>query len=143
MGKAKMWKSLIEKLFNRKKNISVAIILTIIATSFFIQMNFIESEQKLVLASFANPQPVIKLTIPPKPEVVKDNSPKTSDKSTDEVFLSKQPESAKIAQPVKIVQKEPRRQLESASGQNPLKKEAKRDAKSERLRRAEKILTGF
>lgn len=143
MDKAKSRKSLSEKLFNRKKNISIAIIITIIATSFLIQMAFIESEQKLILASFVQPQPIIKLIIPPKTEVLENNSQELNARPTDEILLSKQIESPKIAQPVKIVQKESRRQLETISGQNTLKKEAKRDAKSERLRRAEKILTGF
>ena len=143
MNKAKNQKSMIEILFNQKKNISVAIILTIIATSFLIQMNFIESEKKLVLVSFAYPQPTINLTIPAKTEVAENDLPESKAKPTDEILLPKQSESPKIAQPVKIVQKESRRQSENTLGQNPLKKEAKRDLRSERLRRAEKILTGF
>ncbi|MBX7174274.1 MAG: hypothetical protein K1X72_25090 [Pyrinomonadaceae bacterium] len=61
-----------------------------------------------------------------------------------DVAISDKPlESQKEVQTVKIAQRETARQIQNTPVQTPLKKEVKRDVKAERLRRAEKILTGF
>lgn len=138
MNKTNSQTSFAEMMSKKKNVIIILIILAITVGHFGIQLSFIESENQRIIELSAKIAPVIEQNIQAKPQV--DEQLET--KETDVVLSPKPLASQKDIQTVKVLQRELNRQSESAPIQNPLKK-AKRESKSERLRRAEKILTGF
>jgi len=140
MGRKNHHAELIGKIYKKKKIVIILVILAITAGNFLIQMSFIESDNKRIIESLIKTPPAPEQKIQPQTEVVENNSPTTV---TDEVLTPKTLETEKVIKTEKIIHKDASRQAEPALKQNPLKKEAKRESKSDRLRRAEKILTGF
>jgi type IV secretory pathway VirB10-like protein len=125
----------------RKRNIIIVLVILAITVGHFVtQISFIESENKKIVESLAKSAPVIE---PTDTEIAESNSQPLETKQTDEILLPKPVDLPKNVQPVKIVQKEARRQPEPAPLPNNFKKEAKGQSRAERLRRAEKLLTGF
>ncbi len=147
MNKTNSQTSFAGRMFKKKNVIIVLVILAITVGHFGIQMAFIESENTHIIESLAKIAPVIEENIQAKPKVdeqiVENKFQVLEAKETDVVLFPKPLELQKNIQTVKVVQRELNRQSEPAPIQNPLKKEIKRESKSERLRRAEKILTGF
>lgn len=140
MNKTNSQTSFAGKIPIRKSVIIILVILAITIGHFVTQISFIESENKRTVESLAKSEPVIKLN---KTEVAESKTQPPETTPTDEVLSANPPESPKEVQPVKIGQKESRRQTETAPPVKTLKKEAKGESKAERLRRAEKLLTGF
>ena len=132
----------------KKKNIGILlVILAIMVGHFAFQMSFIESQNKDAIESAAKTEPVVeqKTQIEKivKIEVAENNLQKNQIKEPDVVVSSEPRDFGKKSQPTKVVQKDRQPQIRLEPIKIALKKEPKTPAKSERLRRAEKLLTGF
>ena len=138
MGKTNSQKSLAGKIPSKKSVIIALVIIAITIGHFVTQVSFIESENKQIVESLAKSEPMIESDETETAEA--QSQPITTD-SSDQLLTTKPVDSDQKVQPVKVVQKESRRQSEVPPIQNNPK--AKGESKMERLRRAEKILTGF
>lgn len=143
MNKTNSQASFTKKVSKKKNVIIILVILAIMVGHFLTQMSFIEGENKRIVESLAKTEPMIEPNIPAQPQIDEDKPQELQVERTDVLLSPKPLESSRNTQPVKIAQKESSRQSQTAPIQNPLKKEVKRDPKAERLRHAEKILTGF
>lgn len=133
-----------EKLSKNKYAIIIPIILAVAVGNFVIQMPFISDKTVQNISLSAENEPVIEPKNPPtQSPIIENDSSQPEVAKSDEVVSPKISESPKDSQVVKVVQKDSRRQSETKPVRNSLKKEAKDDSKAERLRRAEKLLTGF
>lgn len=128
----------------RKKNIYILLVISAILIGHFaLQMSFIENQNREIVESFGETQPPSGQKIQAgKIDVAENNLQKAKEP---DVAATQRIEPEKKSQPMKVLQKntEQKSQLQSETIKVVLKKESKVTIKSERLRRAEKILTGF
>lgn len=147
MNKTNSQTSFARRMSKKKNVIIILAILVITVGQFGIQMSFIDSGNKRIIESLTKTVPIIEENIQAQPKVdeqiVENKFQGLKAKETDVVVSSKPLELQKNIQTVKVVQKELNRQPEPAPIKNSLKEEIKRKSEAERLRRAEKILTGF
>lgn len=143
MNRTNSQASFTEQVSKKKNVIIVLVILAILVGHFLTQMSFIESENKQIIESLAKTEPMIEPNISAQPQIDEDKPPELKAEKTDIIVPPQPLKSQKNIQPVKIAQREAIHQPQKAPLKNPLKKEVMRDSKAERLRRAEKILTGF
>lgn len=121
--------------------IIVSLILAIVVGHFVFQMSFITGENERLIESMTNANAPVKQNDVAKVEVAKN---KPTDSQSDIVIVAPQNrETRKEVQTIKAVEKQSSRPAEIVTVKNFPKKEIKRDTRAERLRRAEKILTGF
>lgn len=139
MKKTNSQASLVKRISNHKKAVIVPIILAILVGHFIIQMSFIESVKVEPLVKVV-PLMESENTIP---QITLNDQRQMQENKGDIASSDKPLTVSKENQTVKIAQRETPRQIQNTPVQAPLKKEVKRDVKAERLRRAEKILTGF
>jgi hypothetical protein len=140
VGKTNSQRSFAGKIPGKKSLIIAVVILAITIGHFVTQISFIESENKRIVESLAKSELVIETD---KTETAETRSPAIIPESGDQLLITKPGVREKNVEPVKVVQKESRPQPEVKPLQNNLKKETKGESKTERLRRAEKLLTGF
>ncbi len=138
MKKTNSQASLAKSVSNHKKAVIIPIILVVLVGHFIIQMSFIESVK---VEPLTKAEPLVETEI--IPQIILSNQSQIKENKGDVALSDKPLEAPKEVQTVKIAQRETPRQIQNTPVQAPLKKEVKRDVKAERLRRAEKILTGF
>lgn len=128
----------------KKKLIIISLILAIVVGHFVFQMSFITGENERFIESMANANSPAGQNAVAKTEAAKNKLPDSQSADSDIVIVApKDSDSRKNVQTIKAVEKESNRQAEIVPVRNSPKKEVKRDSRAERLRRAEKILTGF
>jgi hypothetical protein len=129
------------KMSRKKYAVIISIILAIVVGHFLVQISFIESENKRIVDTLVR-TPVIEQQSP----IPAQNEPRAvefKDERVDSVAPEQPLHTQKNNHTVKILNREAARHSQSAPAQKSLNKPLKRDARTERLRRAEKLLTGF
>lgn len=131
-----------EILSRNKYALIIPIILVVAVGNFIIQLPFVSEETIRNINLSAEKESVVELKNPQtEPLIVESDLPQTETPESDTIVSPKVSGSSKDI--IKVVQKDSRRPSETKPVQNNLKKEAKDVSKNERLRRAEKLLTGF
>jgi hypothetical protein len=125
----------------KKYAVIISIILAIVVGHFLVQISFIESENKRIAETLVR-TPAIERQSP----IPTQNGPRaveSKDERVDSVAPEQPLHRQKNNHTVKISNREAARQVQSVPAQKSLHKPLKRDARTERLRRAERMLTGF
>lgn len=144
MNKTKYQIPFAENIFKSKKALIALLIVAIVVGHFVFQMSFITNENERFIESMANSEASAPQKSEAKNEIAENKSADLQATESDIVIVAPPNRNAQTdVQTIKVVEKQSIRQAEIVPVKNSSKAEIKRESKAERLRRAEKILTGF